>query len=517
MTPESAGAKDSGEQYAVYHFGPGQTVPPVPGADRLGAKGYHLCEMSLLALPVPPGFILQTELCRQYYAAGKLPENLRETLDFALAELGRRCGRLFWNEEDPLLVSVRSGSVATMPGMLETILNVGLNDRSVEGLAASSGNPRFAWDSYRRLIASFGTTVYGIPRRKFAEAFDAVKRQTGAVLDREVDADGHREAVARFLSVFESAAGKPFPQEPMQQLLEAVEAVLRSWSAPRALEYRRYHGIPDTDGTAVTVQAMVFGNRGYASGSGVAFTRNPSTGKRELYVDFLPNSQGDDIVSGGVDPDSGEELLRYLPDVHAKLVEYARILESHFRDMQDMEYTVQEGRLYLLQTRSGKRTALAAVRIALDLAEEGIIEREEALERIRGIPVEAVRLAELRVPPDAVPLATGEVAALGAVVGRMALSSEAARKFRREGAPVVLVRPETRTEDLEGIIEADAIVTSRGGRTSHAAVVARHLGMTCVVGCSRLEVDEEGRAVHAGNRRLAEGEWISVDGRTGAV
>ncbi|MGQ9589436.1 MAG: pyruvate, phosphate dikinase [Planctomycetota bacterium] len=517
MTSNPAAVESPAVERPVFPFGAGSTVSPLPGEERLGGKGHHLCVMSDLGLPVPPGFILETELCRRYSVEKKLPGDLPDLLTWALADLGRRSGRSFWSEENPLLVSVRSGSVVSMPGMLETILNVGLNDRSVEGLADSSGNPRFAWDSYRRLVTSFGTTVHGIPRRRFDELFESLKRQAGLVLDREVDAEGHREAVSRALALFEAVVGKPFPQDPMAQLHEAIEAVLRSWWGARAVEYRRYHGIPDADGTAVTVQAMVFGNRGYASGSGVAFTRNPSVGTRGLYVDFLWNAQGDDIVSGGVDPDSGEELLRYLPGVHQKLLEYGRILENHFRDMQDMEYTVEEGGLYLLQTRRGKRTALAAVQIALDLAEEGIIDRAEALRRIRGIPPDAVRQPELQIPEGAVPLVQGEVASIGSVSGRVALSSEAARKFKREGAPVVLVRPETRTEDLEGIIQADAIVTSRGGRTSHAAVVARHLGKACVVGCSRLEIDEGARVVRAADREIREGEWISVDGRTGGV
>jgi len=508
---------DSDVKMPISHFGAEFMTSPVPGKDRIGGKGYHLSVMSELGLPVPPGFTVETELCRRYHVEGKLPPELSEQLSWALTDLGKRCGRSFWSEERPLLVSVRSGSVSSMPGMLETILNIGLNEKTVEGLAADAGNPRFAWDSYRRLVASFGSTVYKIPRARFEEVYTAEKRRMGAVLDREVDADGYREVVQRLLAVFESATGKPFPQDPQVQLIEAVEAVLKSWTGARAIEYRKLHEIPESDGTAVTVQAMVFGNHGYASGTGVAFTRNPSTGDRGLYVDFLVNAQGEDIVSGGVDPDSGDELMRSLPSIHQQLLEFGRILENHFGDMQDMEFTVEEGKLYLLQTRVGKRTPLAAVRIALDLAEEGIIDRKTALDRLRHISARSVRQPRLEIPPDAQPLVTGEVASLGSLSGRLAVSSEGARKLKRQGEPVILVRPETRTEDLEGIISADGIVTARGGRTSHAAVVARHLGKACITGCSRLEIDEAGQMVRAGGRALAEGEWISMDGRSGGV
>lgn len=501
----------------ITHFGAEGTTSPLLTRERIGGKGYHLCAMSELGLPVPPGFIVETEVCRRYLVDRKVPPELSEQVVYAVADLGKRCGRSFWNEESPLLVSVRSGSVTSMPGMLETILNIGLNGRSVKGLAADSGNPRFAWDSYRRLISSFGCTVYGIPRARFDEVFEAEKKRMNAVLNREVDAEGHQEVVDKYLTVFESATGKPFPQDPQAQLMEAIEAVLRSWTGARAVEYRKLHGIPETDGTAVTVQSMVFGNRGFASGTGVAFTRNPATGGRGLYVDFLLNAQGEDIVGGGVDPDSGEELMRSMPAIHQQLLEYGRILENHFADMQDMEFTVEEGRLYLLQTRIGKRTALAAVKIALDLADEGIIDRRTALERLKYITAESVRQPSLEIPEDLEALVSGEVASLGSLSGRMALSSEGAATLKSQGRPVILVRPETRTEDLEGIIQADGIVTARGGRTSHAAVVARHLGKACITGCSRLEIDGEQQEIRVGSEVLHEGDWISMDGRTGNV
>ena len=501
----------------ILQFGRGIPSTALPGKARLGAKGHHLAVMAELGLPVPPGFIVETEICRKYHTDSKLPPELADQLNWALTELGRRCGRSFWSEDKPLLVSVRSGSVSSMPGMLETILNVGLNDRVVEGLAADSGNPRFAWDSYRRLVASFGSTVYKIPRARFEGAFAEEKRRIDAVLDREVDAEGQRAVTEKFLSIFETVAGKPFPQDPQVQLMEAVEAVLKSWKGARAVEYRKLHNISDADGTAVTVQAMVFGNHGHASGTGVSFTRNPSTGDRGLYVDFILNAQGEDIVSGGVDPDSGEELMRSLPAVYQQLVEMGRMLENHFTDMQDIEFTVEEGHLYLLQTRSGKRTPLAAVRIARDLVEEGIIDKATALARLREMSLKNLRQPALEISPDSKPLARGEVASIGSLSGRIALSSEAARKLKRDGEPVVLVRPETRTEDLEGIIQSDAIITARGGRTSHAAVVARHLGKVCITGCSPLEILEAGSAVRAGAVELAEGDWVSIDGRTGNV
>jgi pyruvate,orthophosphate dikinase len=401
--------------------------------------------------------------------------------------------------------------------MLETILDVGLDDRKVEGLAAESGNPRFAWDSYRRLVASFSTTVWKVPRARFEEAFADEKRRAGIVLDREMDLDAYQELTSRYLALFETATGRPFPQDPQEQLLQAVEAVLKSWTGARAVEYRRLHGIPDSDGTAVTVQAMVFGNRGHSSGTGVAFTRNPSTGGRELYVDFLLSAQGEDIVSGGVDPDGGEELIRGFPAVHQSLLEYGRILESHFADMQDIEFTVEEGKLYLLQTRSGKRTSLAALRIALDLAEEGVIDRAAALDRLRSLSPSALRQHVLDVREGEEPLASGEVASLGSISGRVAFGSETAKNLKRQGDPVILVRPETRTEDLQGIIQSDGIVTARGGRTSHAAVVARHLGKACITGCSAVAIDESRGLLSAGGKTVAEGDWISLDGRTGGV
>jgi len=470
-----------------------------------------------LDLPVPPGFILETGICRYLLQKGELPAELPARLALAMSELGDRCNRTFGSVEEPLLVSVRSGSVSSMPGMLETILNIGLSGDAVEGLCAESGNPRFAWDSYRRLISSFGSTVRGIPRRRFEEVFAEEKKRSGAELNCEIDAETYRQMSRRFLNLYEANLGEPFPQDPHRQLQEAVEAVFRSWTGSRAVEYRKLHSIPDGDGTAVTVQAMVFGNHGHASGTGVAFTRDPSTGHRGMYADFLLNAQGEDLVSGGVSPDGGEELMRTLPEVHRELVEFGRLLENHFRDMQDLEFTVQEGKLYLLQTRSGKRTPLAAVRIAVQLEEEGVIDRREVLERLEGLNVSSVRHPRLEIPGGLEPLARGEVASLGSISGKIALSSESARRLRREGNPVILVRAETRTEDLPGLMAADGIVTARGGRTSHAAVVARHLGKACITGCSALEIDEDAQEIEIQGRRFRTGEWISMDDRTGGI
>ena len=513
----SAPAGEIAGGLSPFHFGAGAPGQPPPGKDRIGAKGHHLAVMCGLGLPVPPGFIIGCGICRDYLERKALPGDYPTQSALAMADLGRRADRVFGSEDRPLLVSVRSGSVTSMPGMLETILDIGLCDATVEGLAADSGNPRFAWDSYRRLIVSFGSTVRGIPRARFEEILADEKRKSGAVLDREVDAETHRQVVRRSLALFGSSGLGPFPQDPYRQLQEAVEAVFRSWMGSRAVEYRRLHRLPDTDGTAVTVQAMVFGNYGHSSGTGVAFTRNPSTGTRGLYADFLLNAQGEDIVGGGVDPDGGEELARTMPAVHRQLLEFGRMLENHFTDMQDMEFTVQEGRLFLLQTRGGKRTPLAAVRIAVDLAEEGIIDRPKALERLAEVDLDHVRQPRLEIPQWVQPMVRGEVASVGSLSGRIALSSERARRMKRDGDPVILVRPETRTEDLAGIIASDGIITARGGRTSHAAVVARHLGKACFTGCSSLEIDEAGGLLRVAGREFREGDWISMEDRTGGI
>ncbi|MBI4585107.1 MAG: pyruvate, phosphate dikinase [Planctomycetes bacterium] len=505
------------EAHPIYPFGAGASSAPPPEKESIGAKGHHLAVMTGLGLPVPPGFIVITDVCRSYYLDYRLPKELPEQLALSLMDLKNRWETSLAGPTRPFLVSVRSGSVSSMPGMLETILNVGLNDRNVDKIAAFSGNPRFAWDSYRRLIASFGAIVRKIPRSRFDEAFAQEKRRRNAVLNRELDVEGHQELALRYLAIFEEATGKPFPQDPQQQLVEAVEAVFQSWRGARAVEYRKLHGIPDDDGTAVTVQAMVFGNFGHASGTGVAFTRNPSTGERGLYADFLLNAQGEDIVSGGIDPDRGEELMLTFPKLYQQLLEYGRILENYFTDMQDMEFTIQNGKLFLLQTRNGKRTPLAALRIAVDLAEEGIITRATALDRIHEVPFSKIRQPRLELPENINAIARGEVASLGSLSGRIAVNSEQARRLKREGEPVVLVRPETRTEDLPGIIAADGIITASGGRTSHAAVVARHLGKVCLTGCYPLEIDENEDLVRVGSYRFTEGDWISIDGHTGNI
>jgi len=507
---------ENGEEISIFQFGAGLSSAPLPRKEDLGAKGYHLALMCDLGLPVPPGFIIETDLCRSFFERKALPPELPSRLAVAMADLGKRSGRTFSADDHPLLVSVRSGSVSSMPGMLETILNIGLCDRNVEGLVADSGNPRFAWDSYRRLISSFGSTVRRIPRARFEEVFADEKKRSGAVLNREIDAETYQRMAERSLVIYEAGAGHPFPQDPYRQLAEAVEAVLRSWTGSRAVEYRKHHNISETDGTAVTVQAMVFGNFGYASGTGVAFTRNPATGDRGMYADFLLNAQGEDIVSGGVDPDRGEELERTLPAVHRLLLEYGRMLENHFTDMQDMEFTVQEGKLYLLQTRSGKRTALAALRIAVDMVREGLIGPQQALARLEGIDLAAIR--DRRVAAGARPaLCRAVPASIGVATGEIALDAARAEERAAAGAAVILVRGEMATEDVAGIESARGILTAAGSRTSHAAVVARQLDRVCLVACEALRIDMEARRCAIAGRQFREGEVITLDGRSGEV
>jgi pyruvate,orthophosphate dikinase len=488
------------------------------GRELLGGKGIGLAEMTQLGIPVPSGFTITTEACRAYMAAGKVvPEGLDEEVDEHLARLEKRVGKRFGDARDPLLVSVRSGAAISMPGMMETILNLGLNDVAVEGLAESTGNARFAFDSYRRLVQMYGEVVAGVDGHRFEEALSELKASRGVSGDLDLDADDLRELVATFKRIYEEATGAPFPQDPREQLRRAYRAVFDSWDAPRAQVYRRTYDIPDDLGTAVNVVQMVFGNRGERSGTGVCFTRDPATGERRLYGEFLLNAQGEDVVAGIRTPEPIERMRELLPEAYEELVETLDQLEAHYRDMQDIEFTVEEGKLYLLQTRTGKRTATAALRIAVEMVEEGLITREEAVARID--PGQLDQLLHPRIDPDAEyeVVATGLNASPGAAVGAIVLDADLAEERGSAGADVILVRWETTPDDIHGLVKARGVLTAHGGMTSHAAVVARGMGKPCVAGCEALAIDLGARTVAIGEHVLREGDVITIDGSEGHV
>ncbi|GAA3405530.1 pyruvate, phosphate dikinase [Paenibacillus hodogayensis] len=484
---------------------------------ELGGKGANLAEMTNAGLPVPPGFTITTEACRAYYAAGAaLPEGLMEEARAALAELEGRLGKTFGDAGQPLLVSVRSGSVTSMPGMMDTILNVGLNDDTVRGVAEATGNGRFAYDCYRRLIQMFGNVVFGIEPIRFEKLLHEMKRQTGAEHDRDVGEDGWIMLVEQYKALI-AKSGKPFPQSVGEQLTLAVEAVFRSWNNHRAKVYRKVNRIPDEQGTAVNIQAMVFGNKGDDCGTGVVFTRNPSTGEKSLFGEYLTNAQGEDVVAGVRTPLPIAELEQQMPDVYASLKQTAERLERHYRDMQDIEFTVEHGKLYLLQTRGGKRSAQAAMKISADLVDEGVLTREEAIVRIEIGHLD--QLLHPAIPADASldVIATGLPASPGAATGEAVFDADRAEEWARSGRRVILIRSETTPEDIHGVLAAEGVLTSRGGMTSHAAVVARGMGKPCVCGCEEARIDFEARELRAGSVVIREGEAISIDGSTGRV
>jgi pyruvate,orthophosphate dikinase len=517
-TQEVATAKSI--QY-VFFFGGGKADGNGKMKDELGGKGAGLAEMTNAGLPVPPGFTIQTEACREYMRTGKTsPEVERETEE-ALRRLEKLQGQKLGVGENPLLVSVRSGAKFSMPGMMDTILNLGLNDRSVEALARRSSNPRFAADSYRRLIQMFGNVVLDIPKSAFDEVFDGIKKRKKAKLDTDLDAKALQEVIAEYKKVVRKHSKRDFPQDPQEQLVMARDAVFRSWNNDRAKTYRRINNISDDLGTAVNVQAMVFGNLGETSGTGVGFTRNPATGGKEFYGEFLMNAQGEDVVSGVRTPVHISELEKIMPGVYRQLREITTRLEKHYRDMQDFEFTIQDGKLYMLQTRNGKRTGLAAVRVALDMVQEGLIKKEEAIFR-----VEPNQLYDFLVPrldeksAKVEVLATGLPASPGAAVGQIVFTADEAVAKAGHAAkknPVILVRAETTPEDIHGMEVAVGILTSRGGMTSHAAVVTRGMGKCCVAGAGDIEVDEKARAMRVHGQTFQEGDWISLDGTTGRV
>jgi pyruvate,orthophosphate dikinase len=499
----------------VYSFGRGRAEGSSLMRNLLGGKGCELAEMTNLGIPVPPGFTITTQAWAHYRRnGGQWPEGLAEQIKEAMARVEEDAGAVFGDPARPLLVSVRSGARVSMPGMMETILNLGLNDATADGLAARTRNPRFAWDCYRRFVAMFGSVVLGLRRELFEEHLSRARARLGVATDAELPAEVMRELTRTYKQLVLERTGAPFPEDPQEQLRLAINAVFDSWFAKKATEYRRIHGIPEDWGTAVTVMAMVFGNLGETSGTGVGFTRDPRTGEPRFYAEFLPNAQGEDVV---------EALRERMPTVYEQLLDIAHRLERHYKDMQDIEFTVQEGTLYVLQTRAGKRSARAAVRVAVDLVRESVIDQHTALLRV---PPQS--LAELLHPvfdeadkAQAVAagrlLARGLPASPGAAVGEVVFDADRAVEWARAGRPVILVRPETSPEDVAGMYASQGIVTARGGRTSHAAVVAVGMGKACVVGASDLVVDEARRLFEVAGRTVREGDIVSVDGSTGEV
>jgi pyruvate, orthophosphate dikinase len=516
---EVKGKKNTGTKYA-YSFGGGKADGNGKMKEVLGGKGAGLAEMTNAALPVPPGFTIQTEACREYMKNGASSKEVDRQMDEALAKLEALQGPKMGTGDNPLLVSVRSGAKFSMPGMMDTILNLGLNDKSVEALAKRTNNPRFAADSYRRLIQMFGNVVLDIEKHAFDEVFDAKKKQRKAKLDTELTAKDLQDVIVAYKKVVKKHTKRDFPQDPREQLVMARDAVFRSWQNDRAKYYRRLNNIDDMLGTAVNVQAMVFGNLGDTSGSGVGFTRNPAIGTKEFYGEFLVNAQGEDVVSGVRTPVPILELHKVMPEVYNQLREITTRLEKHYKDVQDFEFTVQDGKLYMLQTRNGKRTGLAAVRIAIQMVEEGLITKEEAIFR-----VEPNQLYDFLVPrldeksTKIEVLATGLPASPGAAVGQIAFTADRAVEMAGHArtVPVILVRAETTPEDIHGMEVAKGILTSRGGMTSHAAVVTRGMGKCCVAGADKIYVNEKTREMKVQGLTFKEGDWLSLDGTTGRV
>ena len=514
----------------VYSFGGGTAEGKSEMRNLLGGKGANLAEMANLGLPVPPGFTITTEVCTYFYAHGKkYPDELAGEIDAALAQVGKLTGRSFGDNENPLLVSVRSGARASMPGMMDTVLNLGLNDVTVKALAKSADDERFAYDSYRRFIQMYSNVVLGIEHHNFEEVLELHKGNKGHELDTDLSAAEWREVIGEYKGIVERESGKPFPQEPREQLWGAIGAVFGSWMNQRAITYRRLNNIPESWGTAVNVQAMVFGNMGETSATGVAFTRNPSTGDKELYGEFLVNAQGEDVVAGIRTPQNITEAARkaaesdkpsmetVMPEVFAQFVETTQKLERHYRDMQDMEFTVERGKLWMLQTRSGKRTTKAALRIAVEMANEGLITRDEALLRIE--PQGLDQLLHPTIDPNAERnvLATGLPASPGAASGEIVFNSDEAETLKSSGRNIILVRVETSPEDIHGMHAAEGILTTRGGMTSHAAVVARGMGKPCVSGVGSIRVDYAKQTMSVAGKTFKKGTIITIDGSTGQV
>ncbi len=497
----------------IYFFDEGQT-----SKDILGGKGAGLSVMTSAGLPVPPGFTIVTKASLAYYDDGKtISAALREELDAALEELERRTGKRFGDVRDPLLVSVRSGAKFSMPGMMDTILNVGLNDETVEGLAKQTNNERFAWDAYRRLVAMYSTTVFGLEKELFDDVLERVKKERNVKTDPEIDAATWKRVVAEFKTIAAEHTKSGFPQDIRTQIVGAVEAVFNSWYSKRATDYRRYNHIPDDLGTAVNIVQMVFGNMGDDSGTGVAFTRDPNTGEKELFGEYLRNAQGEDVVAGIRTPERILDLERSQPEIFKQFVEIAQRLERHYREVQDIEFTVERGKLYLLQTRSAKRSAEAAVRIALDLVDEGLIDRKTAVSRVDAGSLD--QLFHARIDPNEhfEVACKGLNASPGAATGQAVFSADDAVAWKERGEHVVLVRVETTPDDVHGMIAAEGVLTAKGGATSHAAVVARGMGKPCVAGCEALHIDRRNKRATIDGASFGEGDWITIDGTTGNV
>jgi pyruvate,orthophosphate dikinase len=491
----------------------------------LGGKGANLFEMFRIDLPVPPFYTVTTEACNAYLAEGsKFPAGMWDQAMTALKEVEKASGKTFGDPANPLLVSCRSGAKFSMPGMMDTVLNIGLNDVTVEGMAKLTGNPRFAYDSYRRLIQMFGSVVMGMPDEAFEDPLEAYKHSKGYKTDTDLTTDDLKDLVKQFKAIVKKVTGSDFPQQPLDQLKLATEAVFKSWNGKRAIDYRRAEGIPENLGTAVNIVTMVFGNMGWDSGTGVAFTRNPSTGERKLYGDYLLNAQGEDVVAGIRNTEPIAKMVETLPDAYHKFIKICDILETHYKDMQDMEFTIERGKLWMLQTRNGKRTAHAAIQIAVDMVNEGLISKEEAVLRVSPKQVDAMlhpqfdESGKKAAKKENRFLASGVNASPGAAVGQIYFDADTAEKMAKEkGLDVIMVRPFTKPDDVHGMLAAKGILTSEGGATSHAAVVARQFGVPCIVGASAIRIDLDKRQMKVGDIVVKEGDWISVDGGTGEV
>ena len=502
----------------VYFFGNGKAEGTAEMRNLLGGKGANLAEMTNMGIPVPAGFTITTEACTAYYANNEQwPEGLAEQVEENLKKLEDAMGAKFGDSENPLLLSVRSGARVSMPGMMDTVLNLGLNDTTVQGLIKKSNNPRFAYDCYRRFIQMYSDVVLGVPHSEFEAIMDEVKKSKGVELDSDLDADDLNELTRRFRDKVESALGRPFPLDVKEQLYGAINAVFSSWNNPRAITYRKIHGIPGDWGTAVNVQAMAFGNMGETSGTGVAFTRDPATGENKFYGEYLMNAQGEDVVAGIRTPQPIEVLEQEMPEIYAQLVEIYKKLEAHYKDMQDIEFTIQEGKLYMLQTRAGKRTATAAVRIAVEMVDEGLIDKRTAVTRVDASQLD--QLLHPMIDPKAKVnvIAKGLPASPGAAVGKVVFTAQDAEEWAARGEKVILVRLETSPEDIGGMHVAQGILTARGGMTSHAAVVARGMGKCCVAGCGDVVINEEQRRFTVGDIVVNEGDYITLNGTTGEV
>ena len=503
----------------VYFFGDGKAEGNAKLVNLLGGKGANLHEMTNLGIPVPPGFTITTEACRYFYENdGKIPPELEPQVREAMSRIESLIGRKFGDPNNPLLVSVRSGAPVSMPGMMDTILNLGLNDESVKGLSKLTNNPRFAYDCYRRLVSMYGNVVMGIPHEEFEKLIEQKKHEKGVTQDIELTAEDWRDLVGKFKQLIRDRTGKEFPQDPWEQLWGAIKAVFKSWNNRRAIEYRKIHGIPEDLYTAANVQTMVFGNLGEDSATGVAFTRNPATGDKTFYGEYLRNAQGEDVVAGIRTPEPIDKLKKEMPTIYEELMKIRDLLERHYKDIQDIEFTIERGKLYMLQTRRGKRTALANVKITVDMVKEGLIDEKEAIRRVTPEDIEQLMHPVIDPNVKAEPIAKGLPASPGAATGKVVFTSEEAAEWADRGDPVILVRLETSPEDIVGMKKAEGILTQRGGMTSHAAVVARGMGKPCVVGCENININYDKKEfVTSTGMTVREGDVITIDGATGNV